>query len=287
MRKTISLNVLDNVEIATPCTARWEEMAGNDQTRYCSHCSLNVYNLSGMTRQEATDVIAGAEGRVCIRLYRRADGTVLTQDCPTGLRAARERAVRSIRNIAATVAALFAGIAGFGAKQAWAQDDSPRHIMGGMRPVHVQPQQSEPKRDTIQAQDTAAVDESRTLIMGQMMVVPEEETQARVKTEPAAVRPAGIDAAALAPRAVEPRMPRPLRIGLFATEPSTIETPDAEPDEAEPIFTSGFAMGEMMVVDRPAPQPGNAVPVDRTPNDEPVCDPDAPAIDDVARPGIE
>lgn len=278
MPKTISLNVLDYVEIATPCTARWEEMTGDDQTRYCSHCSMNVYNLSGMTRQEATDVIAGAEGRVCVRLYRRADGTVLTQDCPTGLRAARERAVRSIRNIAATVAALFAGIAGFGAKAAWSQDDSPRHIMGGMRPVHAQPQQSEPKRDTIQAQDTAAIDESQELVMGVMMVVPDDEAQAQVKPEPVAVRTAGIDAAALAPRAVEPRMPRPLPVALFAIEPL-----DIEPDDDAPRFV----MGEMMIVERPAPDQVNVPPVDGTPTDEPSCDPDTPAIDGVARPGIE
>ncbi|HVR40948.1 MAG TPA: carboxypeptidase-like regulatory domain-containing protein, partial [Thermoanaerobaculia bacterium] len=39
-------------------------------------------------------LLVRTEGRVCARLYRRADGTVLTRDCPTGLRALRRRASR-------------------------------------------------------------------------------------------------------------------------------------------------------------------------------------------------
>jgi hypothetical protein len=68
-------------------------MAGDDRVRFCSHCSLHVYNLSAMSRHQAEDLIAVREGRTCVRLYRRADGTVLTQDCPVGLRAWRRRLV--------------------------------------------------------------------------------------------------------------------------------------------------------------------------------------------------
>jgi hypothetical protein len=40
-----------------------------------------------MRRDEATALLQQAgKGRVCVRFYRRADGTVLTQDCPVGLR---------------------------------------------------------------------------------------------------------------------------------------------------------------------------------------------------------
>lgn len=39
-----------------------------------------------MTREEAHQLIAQREGRVCVRLYRRADGTVITADCPIGRR---------------------------------------------------------------------------------------------------------------------------------------------------------------------------------------------------------
>jgi hypothetical protein len=69
-------------------------MAGDERVRHCTLCSLNVYNFAEMTRDEVRDLLVRTEGRVCARLYRRADGTVLTRDCPTGLRALRRRASR-------------------------------------------------------------------------------------------------------------------------------------------------------------------------------------------------
>ena len=51
----------------------------------------SVYNVASMTRDEAESLIYQAEGEVCMRLYRRADGTVLTSDCPVGARRKRRR----------------------------------------------------------------------------------------------------------------------------------------------------------------------------------------------------
>jgi hypothetical protein len=78
-------------------------MAGDERVRHCSLCSLNVYSFAEMTRDEVRELLVRTEGRVCARLYRRADGTVITRDCPTGLRAVRQRASRIA---AAVVAAL-------------------------------------------------------------------------------------------------------------------------------------------------------------------------------------
>ena len=78
-------------------------MAGDERVRHCSLCSLNVYNFAEMTGEDVRELLMRTEGRVCARLYRRADGTVLTRDCPTGLRAVRQRASRIA---AAVVAAL-------------------------------------------------------------------------------------------------------------------------------------------------------------------------------------
>ncbi len=86
---------LGNLRIAAPCQAGWEGMAGDERVRHCTLCSLNVYNFAEMTRDEVRDLLVRTEGRVCARLYRRADGTVLTRDCPTGLRALRRRASRA------------------------------------------------------------------------------------------------------------------------------------------------------------------------------------------------
>jgi len=95
---------LPNLRIAAPCTASWDSMAGDNRVRHCTLCSLNVYNFAEMTRDELRELLARTEGRVCARLYRRADGTVLTRDCPTGLRALRRRASRVAT---AVIAALF------------------------------------------------------------------------------------------------------------------------------------------------------------------------------------
>jgi len=64
---------------------------------------LNVYNISELSRIEAETLIASSEGRLCARLFRRADGTVLTKDCPVGLRALRLR-------VSKLAAAMFAAI---------------------------------------------------------------------------------------------------------------------------------------------------------------------------------
>src|SRR5215210_7696942 len=102
---------LDQVTVAAPCSANWDEMIGDERARFCGQCQLNVYNLSGMTRREAEALIAGAEGRLCIRFYRRADGTILTNNCPVGLRALKRRLSRLAT---ATLAALLSFLAGLG-----------------------------------------------------------------------------------------------------------------------------------------------------------------------------
>jgi hypothetical protein len=61
-------------------------MFGDERVRHCSSCNLNVYNLSGMTRREVSDLVHLAEGRLCIRFFRRKDGTLLTADCPIGMK---------------------------------------------------------------------------------------------------------------------------------------------------------------------------------------------------------
>jgi hypothetical protein len=78
-------------------------MAGDERVRHCTLCALNVYNVAEMTAGEVRELLGRSEGRVCARLYRRADGTVLTRDCPTGIRAVRQQASRAA---AAVVAAL-------------------------------------------------------------------------------------------------------------------------------------------------------------------------------------
>src|SRR5262245_5564716 len=87
-------NVLDRIRVASPCDVRWESMSGTERARFCSECRLHVYDFSQLTRKEAIDLVTKTEGRICGRLHRRADGTILTRDCPVGLRALRRRVAR-------------------------------------------------------------------------------------------------------------------------------------------------------------------------------------------------
>lgn len=108
-------NPIDRLRIATPCSTSWEQMPGDERVRHCAVCSLNVYNLAEMTRDEVRELLARSEGRVCVRLYRRADGTVLTRDCPKGL---RELGRRASRAAVAAVAALLS-LPAFGFTLPW------------------------------------------------------------------------------------------------------------------------------------------------------------------------
>ena len=86
--------MLDRFTIAAPCPADWDSMPGTDQVRHCRQCNKNVYNLSAMIRGQAEALLRETEGQICARLYRRADGTVLTENCPVGLRAIGRRISR-------------------------------------------------------------------------------------------------------------------------------------------------------------------------------------------------
>jgi len=65
-----------------------------------------------MTTQEAEDLLRRTEGRLCVRFYRRSDGTILTGNCPVGLRAIRDRLSRIRISIIAAVLS-FIGHLGF------------------------------------------------------------------------------------------------------------------------------------------------------------------------------
>lgn len=103
-------NPLEHVKVAAPCRADWNKMVGDERMRYCDRCSLHVYNLSGMTRREAEALVTSAEGRLCVRFYRRPDGTILTRNCPVGLSALRRRAAHAATATLTAVLGFFAGL---------------------------------------------------------------------------------------------------------------------------------------------------------------------------------
>src|SRR5260370_5248 len=53
---------LHELQMASPCSADWEQMKGKGRVRACHKCRLYVYRVSDLTREEAEEVIEDAEG---------------------------------------------------------------------------------------------------------------------------------------------------------------------------------------------------------------------------------
>ena len=123
---------LSKVRVASPCPADWDSMIGDERVRFCGQCELNVYNLSAMTKAQAEHLIVRTEGRLCVRFFRRKDGSILTQDCPVGLRAWRQRMSRIRRAVASMLLGFFAGAAGSYAVNGIEDALDERHTVGVM-----------------------------------------------------------------------------------------------------------------------------------------------------------
>jgi hypothetical protein len=87
------LPMLEDVRVASPCSANWDAMTGDDRVRHCGSCNKSVFNLSAMNRSEAEALLQSVNESICVRLYRRADGTVMTADCPVGAKKKRRRKI--------------------------------------------------------------------------------------------------------------------------------------------------------------------------------------------------
>jgi hypothetical protein len=106
-------------------------MKGDDRARFCDECRLRVYDISRLTRREAEALISRTEGRICARLYRRADGTILTKDCPVGLRAVKRRLARAAGAALTALLSLAASAAG----QTWTR--AGRRNIGELSGAHM------------------------------------------------------------------------------------------------------------------------------------------------------
>lgn len=105
-----SLPILDDIRVASPCHERWDAMTGDEQVRHCARCDKNVFNLSAMTREAAEHLVREKEGKLCVRYFRRTDGTILTADCPVGVRRKRLAVVAAAGTAAALATAAFASL---------------------------------------------------------------------------------------------------------------------------------------------------------------------------------
>jgi hypothetical protein len=125
-RAKMPLPILARVSIASPCTASWDDMKGDERVRHCAHCDKDVYDLSEMTTAEAEALLSREGPAACVRLHRRADGTVITSDCPVGVQKKRRR-----RWLAAGAAVAASAVAAFGARSLVTRNDGCRIADGG------------------------------------------------------------------------------------------------------------------------------------------------------------
>jgi len=178
---------LDVIDIQSPCPASWDAMRGSDRVRFCGECKMHVYDLSAMTREAARQLVNEHEGRrLCVRFYRRADGTVLTQDGCGRVRAAARR--MRVFACAAVSVVLSAMLAPFGIA-AGTRDRGGREIMGDV---------ACPAPPT--TQDVRVMGEVEVPTMGEP--VPTTQPATHPTTRAAATQPA-----------------RPVTMGLIATPP--------------------------------------------------------------------
>lgn len=98
--------LINNLRVASPCPTSWDSMSGDERVRFCQLCQLNVYNLSEMTAVEVEKLVLTTEGRICGRLYQRADGMMITRDCPEGLAAIRKRVARRVSAVLTAILSL-------------------------------------------------------------------------------------------------------------------------------------------------------------------------------------
>lgn len=124
---------LKNLKVASPCSQDWNAMIGSERKRYCGECKLNVYNLSGMSKIEAENLIMNSEGRLCVRFYQRADGTVLTQDCPVGWAKFKQRTKIYVTALASLIFSFFGALGLVGMFNKTRETT----IMGGISPVNI------------------------------------------------------------------------------------------------------------------------------------------------------
>jgi hypothetical protein len=77
------------LRVTRPCCVSWRRMRGDDRVRFCGRCERNVYNLSAMTSGEMSALFKAHRMNMCVRFYQRADGTMVTGDCPPATRLER------------------------------------------------------------------------------------------------------------------------------------------------------------------------------------------------------
>jgi hypothetical protein len=173
------LPMLDRISVASPCSAKWDEMVGDDRTRFCLSCDKNVFNISALPREEAEQFLQDrVGGDVCVRFYQRADGTIMTSDCSVGVKRKRRKKALGVAGAIAFTATAIGGTM-FAVKE--------NQVMGKMQVapqpvVYVDPAPVAPTIDP----PTVAVDDSHhgQWVAGGLRALPSPPNAEDLKSKP-------------------------------------------------------------------------------------------------------
>ncbi len=63
-------NLIDSIEVKSPCSEDWNKMKGSDKVRFCGHCAFEVNNISALTRKQAMRLVRESGGKICVRYIK-------------------------------------------------------------------------------------------------------------------------------------------------------------------------------------------------------------------------
>jgi len=201
-------------------------MAGDERVRYCPECKLNVYNFTEMSDADIESIVSHRNGRLCARFYQRSDGTMLTKNCPVGIRAV-------VRRVSGFASAILAALISVG--PAFAGARLPKH---GSTLLQIQPSQK--------GISLEVVDPSGAKVPKAQVTIVNEKTKATFDGETDAsgrLRLADLDAGLYEVLVIVP--------GFKTLKQSHIEVPARVPLK----FKVELAMPMGVVVEVPTPQP--------------------------------
>lgn len=102
--------MLHGICTAAPCSVSWHDMKGDERIRRCTKCQHPVYFLTDLPPEEVEKFLV-TQGARTGKVYLRADGALMTSDCPEGVRHRARRWIAS--GVALAVVVLVAIAASF------------------------------------------------------------------------------------------------------------------------------------------------------------------------------
>lgn len=238
---------LDAIEVASPCTVPWSGMAGDERVRFCGECRKHVYDVAEMTADEARALITKHEAKsVCVRLTRRADGTVVTGGCRARLRAAWRRGPMAFAGALVVVFVI----------QLWAQAFGLRALAEFLRREPARPTPDEIDRAPVvhapRPVRSERLEALGDVVMGSVMAAPQLDDAGQPRRVPPSL------AMVLKTSGDTPKLPQGLYRAWISVSASGSVT-DVVVDDAEPVRSLlGSALKTWTF--RPLREGGAAVP---------------------------